>query len=252
MPTESKYFYHFNTRLKVSDKNKLTRETYCIPTTEIDYPERKNVKLAQQIIREGRPHPLLMPSYFFDIPNRILADEEHYTEAFVKKHYEDCMVNFDLNMAFFESLSHEKFNKHLMSLAKRYRFKEVNDLKDVDGKEGLYILVLDQYKQAYIGKSSDIKKRVLSHWNSRKHFSRLICGKVETSVLSIDSFGALDTTRIFYREVGCREIDKLEDKIVSKFNPDYLLNRVAGGINAETFRPLRHLMLLNSIKKRDL
>ena len=51
----------------------------------------------------------------------------------------------------------------------------------------------------YIGISNDIKKRILTHWGSKKDFDRLLFGKKENSVLSIDSFGALDTTRIFYK-----------------------------------------------------
>ncbi len=59
------------------------------------------------------------------------------------------------------------------------------------------MLVLDEYKQVYIGQSTDIKSRILHHRSKKKPFDRLIFGSVENSILSIDSFGALDTTRIY-------------------------------------------------------
>ena len=53
-----------------------------------------------------------------------------------------------------------------------------------------------------------MKKRILGHWNRQKEFDHLICGKIEESILSIDSFGALDTTRIFYKPCRWHEKDK--------------------------------------------
>jgi hypothetical protein len=59
------------------------------------------------------------------------------------------------------------------------------------------VLVLDEYRQAYIGQSSwDMLKRT-KHWSGTKHFDGLLWGGVEESVMSIDSFRALNTTRIF-------------------------------------------------------
>lgn len=92
------------------------------------------------------------------------------------------------------------------------------------------MLVLDQYKQVYIGISGDIKKRIQSHWRGRKSLERLIFGDVCSSGLSIDSFGPLDTTRIFY--IKSHSIYRLESKIVHAFNPVYMLNRTAGGIGS--------------------
>ena len=130
--------------------------------------------------------------------------------------------------------------------------REVFDLKDIAGIEGIYVLVLGQYKQVYIGKSSDIKRRILSHWSRKKEFDHLICGRVDESVISIDSFGALDTTQIFYKRVSWRDIDEVEEKLVSSFKGEYLINRVAGGLNAENEAPIRNLQLLASMKKREL
>ena len=111
------------------------------------------------------------------------------------------MKNFDLNMKYFESLDYNDFDKKLKLFVKKNRFIEANNLDDLV-VSGIYILVLDKYKQIYIGMSDNIRKRILNHWSRKKDFDRLIFGKVEKSILSIDSFGALDTTRIFYKKVN--------------------------------------------------
>lgn len=114
------------------------------------------------------------------------------------------------------------------------------------------MLVLGKYKQVYIGKSTDIKKRILSHWRAKKEFNRLIYGSVEESILSIDSFGALDTTQIFYQSVSQSDIDRLEEKLIDSFENKYLLNRVAGGLNVENDPVIRNSFLLISMRRRKL
>lgn len=117
-------------------------------------------------------------------------------------------------------------------------------------------MVLDKYKQAYIGISSSedgIKGRILKHWRKQKEFNRLVYGKIENSIISIDSFGALDTTRIFYKEFkSFRDLDDYERKLVDAFKPEYRLNRVAGGINGENDGIIRNLKLIASAQKRKL
>jgi len=247
-----KYILHFNTRIKATDRNKLTRQNYCVPTTAPSYETKKNILLAQDFFEKNNRYPMLCPQHYCNIPNSVFADNEHYTEQWVKQHYSDCMENFDLNMSFFDSLDENNFTKHLNSFVKKNKLREVFDLKDIAGIEGIYVLVLGQYKQAYIGKSSDIKRRILGHWSRKKEFDHLICGRVDESVISIDSFGALDTTQIFYKRVSWRDIDEVEEKLVSSFKGEYLINRVAGGLNAENVAPIRNLQLLASMKKREL
>ena len=70
----------------------------------------------------------------------------------------------------------------------------------------------------------------MGHWNGRKSLERLIFGDVITSIISIDSFGALDTTRIYY--IKTYNTYELECKIVSSFDDKYLINRTAGGIGS--------------------
>ncbi len=215
---EDNYFIHFKTRLKKNDRNK-DKEDQC----------------------------------YLKLSDEFFADEEHYSDEWVEKHYKDCMKNFDLNMKYFESLDYNNFDKKLKLFVKKNRFIEANNLDDLV-VSGIYILVLDKYKQVYIGMSGNIRKRILNHWSKKKDFSRLIFGKVEESILSIDSFGALDTTRIFYKKVNsCFNICSLEEeKYVKTFDNKYLLNRVGGGINAEDDEKLRNLELILSRKTREL
>ena len=250
---DNKNIIHFNTKLKATDRNKLTRENYCVPSNKVNYENKKNIKKAEEFFVKNNRYPLLISKCYYTIPNDIFADKEHYTEQWVDKHYKACMENFDLNMNFFNSLEEAPFQKYLSAFCKKNKFKEIFDLKEVSKKSGIYILVLDKYKQVYIGKADDdVKNRILQHWREKKEFDRLLYGRVETSVLSIDSFGALDTTRIFYKSVRSRNIDELESEMVAAFNGDYLLNRVSGGLNAETDATMRNLQLKANIKKRNL
>ena len=136
------------------------------------------------------------------------------------------------------------------------KFKDVTDLNALKDTKGLYIMVLDEYQQVYIGTAAfgtNIKKRIMNHWSTKKHFGRLLNGRVENSILSIDSFGALDTTRIFYKKLQSNEeIYLLEEKYIKDFKPEYRLNRVAGGINSEEHSAMRNLKLISTMQTRNL
>ena len=246
---------HFNVNIQKNENNLLTRENYCKPTDELDYKEKKNIKNLNDFYKlHGRKPGLFpVPDYYFNIPNELFADEEHYTKEFVDSHYQNCMKNFDLNMNYFNSLDHDKFNISLNSFVKKNGFKEEFDLNNLNEVEGFYIIVLDKYNQVYIGMTNNIKKRILSHWSKKKHFSRLISGTVDNSILSIDSFGALDTTRIFYKKLNWyNDINKLEEKYIDSFNSKYVLNRVSGGLNGETDSTLRNMQLISNKRNREL
>lgn len=110
----------------------------------------------------------------------------------------DIEYNYAKNMDYFSRLSTTEFQNELAKFLKKYKnFKEIfnlNECKDV----GFYLMVLDEYKQVYIGVSDNIKKRIIEHWRKKPHC--LIFGNKETSKLCIDSFKALDTTRIYIYE----------------------------------------------------
>ena len=252
----NEYINHFSVKIKKTDRNKLTRDNYCVPTNELDYKDKKNLRIADEFYKKNKRYPLLCPPWFCNIPNEIYKDFDHYTDEYVKEHYQDCMENFDLNIIFFRNIDKEDFDKCLMDFVKRYKFNEVTDLNILKETKGIYIMVLDEYKQVYIGTAAftaNIKNRIMTHWSSKKHFGRLLNGRVENSILSIDSFGALDTTRIFYKELySNEEIYMLEEKYINEFKSDYRLNRVAGGINSEEHSAMRNLKLMATIQTRDL
>lgn len=206
-------------------------------------------------------HSLGYVKYYSENPDKrdaIYANPECtiYADEWCQKHRERCIQNMEWNMNFFESLSEEKFNKRLNSFLKRHRkFVEVTDLNTCKDVCGIYIMVLDEYKQVYIGKSeTSVKNRIMSHWAKAKEFDRLIFGWAKESRMSIDSFGVLDTTRIFVMETSCYGIDKLEDKFVSEFGDQYVLNRCAGGLNSDEYPSKSHaqLAVMATKKKRKL
>ena len=122
-------------------------------------------------------------------------------------------------------------SKYIDEFMKKNKFIEVKDLKNYIGKKGIYVLILDEYKQAYLGLTDrGIKERIKDHWNAKKEPERLIFGQAFNSILSIDSFGALDTTRIFVKLDG--PLYEIEYKLVDEFDKRYLLNRTIGGIGS--------------------
>ncbi|MGM9600730.1 MAG: hypothetical protein ACI3W5_03955 [Faecousia sp.] len=191
-----------------------------------------------------------LPKYVVDktetIGERTYVIEKHYTDEWCKKHYDDCMKNFDLNMKFYKQLDKGNFEKKIESFLKRYKcFKPVTDLKEYAGESGYYLMVLDEYRQIYIGTSDDIMKRIQTHWRARKKFDRLVFRDPTTSRLSIDSFRALDTTRIYaYKTWNTYEV---EDKYINFFPDEYICNRISGGR-----MELGSMQVVSSIKHRKL
>ncbi len=176
------------------------------------------------------------------------ADGKFYTDDWCKKHFKDCMDNFDLNMNFFKLLDREKFEIEIQKFLNKFiKFNEISDLNHYDQKQGYYMMVLDEYCQIYIGTSTDIKLRVRQHWTRQKPFDRLLCpiGAVDTSIMSIDSFRAYDTTRIFINVTP--DIFTREDKYISHFSPEYICNRLAGGQVTGGL-----LQAISMMKKRNL
>ena len=187
----NEYIFHFNLKLKKQDNNKLTRKNYCIPSNKSSY-----------------------------------SGKDTYSDEWVKNQYNKCLKIFDDNMKKFSKLNHDEFNKHLIKFVKKYNFKEIKDLNKVNNISGIYIMVLDNYSQVYIGMSKNtIKRRIIEHWRRKIPFDRLLPAKKQDTLMAIDSFGALDTTRIFYKQVDGQLSSGDINKIINKFNPNYKLNR---------------------------
>lgn len=164
-----------------------------------------------------------------DDPERKIVFDE-----WCAAHQKRALTNFDLNMAHFTSLDHGEFEQVLQhAISGRRKLAEVTDLTLWDGVPGLYIMVLDEYRQAYVGATAQpggIMARIKQHWAGTIPFDRLIWGGVESSILSIDSFRALDTTRIFAAKTS-RSFDG-ENTLLDRFPPKFMLNRTIGGKNA--------------------
>ena len=146
-------------------------------------------------------------------------------------------INYDLNMAYFASLDHDEFLKYIRKKTEKFHFIECLDLNEVDGVCGIYILVLEVYNQIYIGKTGaadGIKGRVLDHWNKKKPIEKAVTTwDLISSILSIDCFGALDTTKIYYLPTPKNKLSKAEEIITSAFDHRYQLNRVPGGYGSQ-------------------
>lgn len=246
------YMQYFNIKVVKSDKNKLTRDNYCTPTNKVSSDVTRVINNIQDHYKTYGEYPKLAYSKFCQLPNDIFIDSKHFTDEYVKSHYEKVMYNYDLNINYFNKLDYDEFNAYLNKFTKKNRFKEVFDLSQLNEVCGIYILVLDNYKQVYIGLADRITKRIRQHWNAKKEFDKLIFGEPETSILSIDSFGALDTTRIFYKKVSYYSIDETKKKYISLFDKKYLLNRTAGGLNALEYNGFRAMAAKNQRNVRKL
>jgi len=187
----------------------------------------------------------------WDSLDDIYEDAEHriLTDDWCAAQQERALQNYDLNMTHFASLGRDEFESALQKAVKSQRgMVEVTDLTKWDGVPGLYIMVLDEYRQVYVGATNQIggvMARIKQHWGSAKQFDRLIWGDVNTSILSIDSFRALDTTRIFAVKTA-RSFDD-ENPLLDQFSPEFVLNRIVGGRDATK---LAGLFGINAVMKR--
>ncbi len=193
-----------------------------------------------------------------DIPlsrmKKIVQEERfpYHTDEICEELQKDALYNFDLNMAFYEKLDRNEFNEEIEHfISTNTKFVEVKDLKKYKSATGIYIMVLDEYKQIYIGITNSsklgIKGRIQQHWSATKTLDRLIFGGIDKSILSIDSFRHLDTTRIFVcTDINEEDLDSEEFNLTENaFSSKFKANRVPGG-------HYDLLDILTSKKSRDL
>lgn len=164
--------------------------------------------------------------------NAYLGDDaKEYTIAWCESYRELCLENFDLNMKYFNLLDYQEFCKAVFKFLNRHHsFLPVEDLHCYDGAPGYYMMVLDEYKQVYIGKSEDIGRRIRQHWTKTKAFDRTLLPMyaVSSSCFSIDFFRALDTTRIYVWKRSIR--DGIEKKLIEEFPERFCTNRIGGDV----------------------
>jgi hypothetical protein len=225
---------HFGERVRSGKYgHRLIRDLYAVPN------KTPSVRIPRDMISEGW---WAARAWRFED-----AEQTRFSDEFCRRQREDALENFDLNMAFFAQIPPDSFEDALTELLRKNKsLRPIVDLRSLDGDEGVYLMVLDEYRQAYLGQSGDIRARIKRHWSGAKQFDRLLWGSTHESVLSIDSFRALDTTRVF----AARTIraDSLETKLVNTFPPDYLLNRIGGGAVAG----MRALFIGAEVKRRQL
>ena len=183
-----------------------------------------------------------------------------YNEEFIKRNKEAILKNLYLNLKFYTKLDSEEFNKNfdrVLKLKKNNGLKKVTDLKEYIGKKGIYIMVLDKYKQIYIGQSKrDVVERIINHWKRKVEFENLLIGKVNESKLSIDTFGMLDTTRIYIEDIdplyynNSEKIDKREEYLINSIPEQYLINKVGGGLRLDDIDSLKSF--IDTYKRRKL
>ncbi len=168
---------------------------------------------------------------FFGVSS--VYDGELYSEEWCKKHQELALENYDLSMAFFSKLDKHEFDNAISSFLMEYPFCAVTDLNEYQCP-GYYMMVLDEYKRIYIGTSVNIYNRIRQHWVNTKAFDRLLTSMVNvtTSIMSIDSFRALDTTRIYAYKTG--DINMHEGEFMASIDEKYLANRTCGSITLDS------------------
>lgn len=224
---DPRYIKHFGVWINSALPNaRISREHYAIIDRKCTHC---SPKYSKYLAEQGKDNLVLDET----------GERGIYTEEWCIAHRDICMRNFDINMERFASLSSEEFEIVLHRFVKGRRFHEIVTLDDpictetpysanLDGY--VYLMVFDAYKQAYIGITRrSIKQRITQHWQNQRAFDRLIFGSVENSVLSIDSFGPLDTTRIFVLPYGKERktrIERYEEICIKAFDQNYLLNRL--------------------------
>lgn len=187
--------------------------------------------------------------YFKSLAERNAYADEHggaYSESWCAAYREVCLKNFDLNMEYFSKLDKAAFDAALSSFLSQYkRFVEVTNLNDFDGVEGFYIMVLDEYKQVYIGKTENIRKRIMKHWSNTKPFDRTLFPMYawDKSTFSVDFFRALDTTRIYAWKK--KMSDGMEAELIGNFPAQFCTNRIGGDVT-------NALQAIGTMKKRQL
>ena len=169
-----------------------------------------------------------------------------YRKEWCVAYRELCLQNYDLNMRYFSLLDCQEFNNALTGFFKKHRkFSEIEDLTECEKVSGYYMLVLDKYKQVYIGKSNNMRKRIRQHWVTTKHFDCTLFPmyNVKGSCFSIDHFRALDTTRIFVWKRSLR--DDLEAELINDLPMKYLTNRIGGDVTT-------YIEAITTTNKRNL
>lgn len=210
---------------------------WCFYKWTADLNESKQVNNKEFVNLYWKKREMLF-NYKYDFGASAIGKK--YSDEWCAHHQEKVLKNFDINMEYYKGLDKEEFNAEVKNFIDKFpQFVEIHDLNLVKKSSGYYLMILDEYKMVYIGKSRHIGERIIRHWQQDKQFDRLIfpMDNIHGSILSIDSFQPLDTTRIF---VYTREefeyykdeqmFNRLEFDLVQAFSPKFRQNRTNGGV----------------------
>lgn len=166
-----------------------------------------------------------------------------YTDKQCEELRQRALANYDINMQYCSSLNKTAFRADIKRFLKDHPdFQKVEDLHIYNKRQGVYVMVLGGFCQAYIGISKNIFNRIQQHWlYNQKPLDRLIMGDVETSIMSIDSFLPLDTTEIYVKLMpdATDELLSMTEKelVCNSIDQRYLLNRTQGGTGIKNLVP---------------
>lgn len=206
---------HFGVRVPAGKAGyKMTRDFYTYP--------RRGVK-------ERLPRHLFTDAQWNERA-WMFQDEvqSRSSDMFLLVQRDAALRNYDLSMSYFASLDADDFEDALETVLTAGRsFRPVESLREWEGVAGAYVMVFDEYRQFYIGQSSDISRRIRQHWTRSKPFDRVLFGSVYDSIFPVDELRALDTTRIFAdRTVNPSAVER---RLEAAADRRFRLNRMAGG-----------------------
>ncbi len=208
-------------------------------TNLLRYKAPRSVTLMQRFVNdEFREKTYSIRDYL--VSCSIFDDERYPYISPVKKDIQikAALYNFDLNMAYYQSLDAEKYQNEIQTFKKNNpNFIEIKDFEEVKDLSGIYIMLLEKYHQIYIGiTTNSFSARIKQHWYKSKPLDRLIFGGVNNSILSIDSFRHLDTTRILVLPINSDDDQALKayeyDLVKSSFSKEFIANRCDGGLSS--------------------
>lgn len=151
------------------------------------------------------------------------------TDQECNKYMKEAPLCYDINMSYFSKLSKKEFKQEVNGFIESTPFTEIDDLS-LYSISGFYVMIIDEYCQAYVGVSdNNIKKRILRHWSDDMPLDRLVCFDVKHSNINIDSFRALDTTRILVYPIEKDKLNDMENMFINMLPQKFLINRTIGG-----------------------
>ena len=141
--------------------------------------------------------------FLFAVESECANKEDwYYKEQYLKynSNIEKYVKNVCNNIETLTKIDKCAFEAELNRIVEKYHFKEVNDISSY--KKCLYLVVLDEYRQFYIGKAvTSLKNRMRKHWTAKIiPFRQLWNGGFDYSRVKFDNYKIFDSTRIFVCE----------------------------------------------------